>query len=273
MRASAFSVALLIVAAAMTATTCGAERVVQVWFCLERCGSNRTASLQQLADIRAHNRTVTHIAFEMFDLGENGTLINNGFSNIVPEIKAAGYIPIAMVTTVSLNRMVTMFADPYDFINTLQKATHELGAHGVDFDFEPNDAGTEYQAALYALFLSHISRNFNAAGLTVSADIATWNTIWDFSLIGLTVTDMITTMNTYAEHFSNFQAAFTFSAQYLKPYQWVVGIESDMGMAENEVAERFQLLEQNGVCRVAFWQSPLPDLWWPYVDKLARRCM
>jgi hypothetical protein len=256
----------------LVATLVSADHIVQVWFCLERCGYDKADALSQLQILQTYNKTITHVALEMWDLGDNGTIIDNGFTDIVAEVKAAGFVPVAMVTTVNLDFMVNMFANPYDFISNLQTMTIAAGFHGVDFDFEPSAAATEYQAAQYALFLSHITRNFNAQGLSVAADIATWNTIWDFSLLGLTVTNMLTTMNTYGTDYSGFVSAYQANAQYLKPYQMVVGMESDSGIDADGVADRFQFLQQNGACRVSVWQSPMPDYWWPHLVALSQRC-
>ena len=252
-----------------------AERhFAQVWFCLERCGSDRAASLQQLADVKAHGDAITHVSMEHWDLGDGGALIDNGFSDIVSNVTQSGYLPIMMVTSVDLSRMRTLWQNPYAFITALIAGLKALGAKGVDFDFEPNAAGTEYDAATYALFLSHVTTDLNREGLSVSADIATWNDVWDFSLLGLTTTNQLSTMNTYAYHYTDFAAALNFSQTYLKPYQMVVGLEEDYStpLPSSEVAERFALMKQLDLCRLSLWQSPVPALWWPHVVDVAQRC-
>lgn len=246
------------------------ERVVQVWFCLERCGYNRTDALDQLDTLRAYNRTVTHVSMEKWDLGDNGAIIDNGFTDLVPEVKAAGFHPIAMVTTVKLARMVTLFAQPAAFIDRLANLAIDDGFAGVDFDFEPNTAATEHQAALYARFLSDVTRTFNAKGLTVAADIAAWNTIWNMSMLGETSTNMLTTMSTYTTSYSLFEAAYEASARDIDAKQLVVGLESDNGMKPDGVAARFAFLKQAGICRVSVWQSPLPEFWWPHLVNLTK---
>lgn len=248
-----------------------AKHVSQVWFCLERCGYNRTDTLAQLQAIRSHGRNaVTHISFERFDLGPNSTLIDNGFTNIVSDVLNASLVPIAMVTTVDLDRMRQLFANPDPFIDALLNATLRLGSHGVDFDFEPNANADEHDAAAYALFLSRISARFNAHRLSVGADAATWNAIWDFSLLGMSTANIIATMNTYVADYADFAAALNFSSTFLDKRQMVTGLLRPIPDAALE--QMAVLMEKSEICRVALWDAPVPENFWPHLDGIAKRC-
>jgi hypothetical protein len=75
----------------------GQPRRVMPWMCLERCGFNTTQIVEQLKQLNEHRNVITAVAFEMFNLGPNSTLITNELFNPLPAIKSMGFDSYAMV--------------------------------------------------------------------------------------------------------------------------------------------------------------------------------
>lgn len=48
--------------------------------CLERCGDNIA---NDLAELKAHAENLTAVSFEAYDLGSDGSLVNNHFTSSV----------------------------------------------------------------------------------------------------------------------------------------------------------------------------------------------
>ena len=66
--------------------------------CLERCGGNASSIAADLAAIKAHRKSLAAVSFELFNLGENGTLITNNFTSVHGTITAMGLETYAMIS-------------------------------------------------------------------------------------------------------------------------------------------------------------------------------
>jgi hypothetical protein len=53
------------------------------WLCLERCGGNATTIAFDLHQIAAKSSVINAAAFELFNLGPNGTLVVNNLTQVV----------------------------------------------------------------------------------------------------------------------------------------------------------------------------------------------
>jgi hypothetical protein len=62
---------------------------------------------------------------------------------------------------------------------------------GFNVDWEPTGSATADDAKSYAEFLTYFSDKLHAAGIKVTADVAGWNPIWDFNLLGKTSVDRL----------------------------------------------------------------------------------
>lgn len=51
--------------------------------CLERCGDNIA---NDLAELKAHAENLTAVSFEAYDLGSDGSLVNNHFTSSVSRV-------------------------------------------------------------------------------------------------------------------------------------------------------------------------------------------
>jgi hypothetical protein len=53
------------------------------WLCLERCGGNATTIAYDLRQIAVNTSVINAAAFELFNLGPNGTLVVNNLTQVV----------------------------------------------------------------------------------------------------------------------------------------------------------------------------------------------
>ena len=50
------------------------------------------------------------MSYEAYDLGDDATLVNNGFTNVGPELRALGLETYPMITTVNISRIRALAA-------------------------------------------------------------------------------------------------------------------------------------------------------------------
>ena len=165
-----------------------------VWLCLERCGDSAAASL---AEVEKHKDLLTGVSFESYDLGAEGTLVDNGFTDVAPALQQMGLSTYAMITTVS-NRYLEELLDLENppIIAAALRAAEQRNLTGFDLDFEPNDATSEEMAQKYSVFLSRFTAALRANGLELTADIASWNTFWNFTVLANSTIDHLHQMDT-----------------------------------------------------------------------------
>jgi hypothetical protein len=275
-----FAAALLLVVAlavAFAPTPAAAAPLAQYWLCLERCGFCSADALQQIAEISAHTtngtaRNLTRISFEAFDLGSDSTVIRNPFFNATGAILAAGFTPIAMLTTVNMELIRAI--DPALFATRVIAAARSLGVRGIDIDWEPSTTQPN-DGKIYAHVIDVLSQRLAASGLTLSADIATWSSVWNFGEIAKTAIALPTLMSTYDSYFRGFERQLNLGLASFGANRVVVGMDAHMVPGVAEISERMTLLAQKGVCRVGFWQvgSGRMTPWWPSVQKFFDACV
>ena len=249
------------------------------WLCLERCGDNATAIAEQVNQLVVNASLFTGVSFEGYDLGANSTLVYNNFSRVAPAFAAAGLGQRQpMITTVSLQKMRQLFANPQPFIDSAIAALRaDPSINGYNIDFEPEDdpMPTAADAAAYAHFLDTFGKQLHAAGsyqLTVA--VALWSPLWNLTLIGATDVDFVIQMGTYIGNFSIWQHEFAELLANVPVSKAVVGLETtddDQGgrpFTDAELALRFNAIEAAGVRAVGIWASPIPDNWWPFLRGL-----
>jgi hypothetical protein len=270
---------MLTLAVLTAAPFASAGKFVMPWMCLERCGDNSSAIAQQLATLEAKKSDFTAVAFELFNLGNNSALLANNLTNVAPSIARIGLERHAMVSSYPyppwfLLAMRSVFKDPQPFIDACIAAAASYNLTGFNVDWEPTSgngapAPTPDDTVAYAAFLNALADGLHAHALQVSVDVATWSPIWNLTLIGQTHVDYVMTMNTYTSDWATWQKELAIVLQDIPLSKLVVGMETDVALTSQDVANRFAALDAAGVRQIALWRTPIPDIWWPFLDKFA----
>ena len=306
----AVRLALAVVFLACVLASARAALHVMPWFCLERCHYNASQSLGQLADITRFNAatpTVDMLSFERYDLGPNSTLVvNAGFTDFNRHAKqrAPQLARIAMVTTVQLDRMRELFRNPTPFIDAAVRDTVANGIHGLNIDFEPDMRGTPEDAAAFCGFMRLLREQlWLRAQVSVSVDVASWNSIWNIHNLSAALGEPIrrynprthrfelipkgavATMNTYTynntvflQQFLAMYAIFNDPATRIpraNAANWMVGLETWLdrpSFTEADVMFRLEALRNMSVCSVTLWDTPLDAKWWKFLRGLHAQC-
>lgn len=304
-RLTAIAAAFIVATAAATTTTAAARAYpnpkgfVMPWMCLERCGFNASAIRGQIDTMARNADVVQTVSFEWYDLGPNGTLVNNSFTSVAPTLKRLGFVTNAMDTTADLTKMREVWASPAvtdQFLHALDATLADVigGAiDGVNFDWEPPapPTPTPEDGLNYALFLRR-ARQVLGGGRSkafVSVDIATWSAVWNWSAIRSALTDpaddaagypraFIAPMSTYTYNDEQFLLRLANDANAfgnLSP-NLVVGLDawrsSPHELSPADVAWRLETIRRAGMCRVGIWEMPLPASWWPALRSFAANC-
>lgn len=265
--------------AALLLASSAQAKFVMPWMCLERCGDNSTDIAQQLQQLRANVTDFTGVSFEIFNLGNNSALLPNNLTQVASAVNSMGLQSWAMVSSYPyppwfLLAMRQVFADPAPFIAQCVAAAQSHGLTGFNIDWEPTTGAgapdpTPADTAAYAQFLDTLARGLHAHGIAVSVDVATWSPIWNLTAIAATAVDYVMTMNTYTSDWTTFQKELALSVAQIPLSKLVVGLEPSDGLSAQEVAQRFTALTAAGVHQIALWRTPIPDVWWPYLNAFA----
>jgi hypothetical protein len=251
--------------------------LVMPWLCLEVCGDKPA---QIAADVAQVGGVVNAASFELFNLGPNSQLITNNLTAVAAPIRAAGALALAMVSSYPyppafLSWMREVFAAPQPFIDACVAAAAAHNLSGINIDWEPpsSDKPTPADAAAYAHFLDTLATALHAHGLLVTVDVATWSKVWDLRAIAATAVDAIFTMNTYTDDDAVWLRQLADVVAVIPADALVVGLEtthSSDGRPYNtsDLALRFDALKSAGIRRVGLWSSPIPALFFPFLNAL-----
>jgi Glycosyl hydrolases family 18 len=249
------------------------------WLCLEVCGDSAKQIAADVAQVVNNAAIFNVVAFESFNLGANSTLIKNNLTNVVPQLKAAGIITLAQVSSfpyppIFLTWMRDLFANPQPFFDACIAAAKEEGFDGFNIDWEPpsSDKPTAADAAAYASFLDALARTLHASGLYATVDVATWSKIWDLKLIGATALDAVFTMNTYTAGDALWEQELADDLASVPLSKLVVGLETtrdgNKPYNQSDLSLRFDAIKRAGVRSVGLWASPIPDSFLPFLAAL-----
>jgi hypothetical protein len=271
------------------------------WFCLQRCGYNASQSRSHLDQIVVLSRDanpvrVEAVAFELYNLGPNGTLIVNSLFDINDYImrnetlSALVRTRIAMISSYPyppqfLAWMRELFLNPTPFIAALLRDLDMKGIDGVNVDFEPTAAATQADAVAYNKFLVLLKNTLAAKRKIVTVAAATWSNIWNMSGLAVALgptpesfglSGYVTSMNTYTYDNAIFQKELEFNLLSFAgggKGGLLVGLETwPTIFTEHELKFHYELLEQHNICQIAIWSSPIPLPMIPYLQNFTRRC-
>ena len=273
---------------------------IMPWMCLERCGSNATEVQRQINTLAKYPTIINRVSYEWWDLGPSGTLINNGFTDPAPQLRAQ--IPTVqyygMVTTVDLTwirEVIYNATNAANFITKISQHAVTRGMAGINFDWEPNTDGNATDAQAYAEFFYQARKTAfhatNYSNLTISVDVGSWNQLWNWSALSMAMSKPYTCpttgliapsgevvpMATYTYDDSLFIPRLKQSVEQVTDHTLVVGLMTWTGnvtqlMNKVDVSYRMGALATLDICHIAIWLVPLPDLWFNFLGDLVARC-
>jgi hypothetical protein len=83
-------------------------------------------------------------------------------------------------------------------------------------------------------------------------------------------------MSTYTGDWTVFQQDFALAHQtwssigkldHLGIGLETVNPDNNQPFTESELTERFELITQNGIQEIDIWSTPIPENWWPHIEK------
>jgi hypothetical protein len=250
---------------ALAAVAVGSAPRSIVWMCLERCNDSPADGL---AEIARNKRLLTGVSYEQYDLGP-GQLVDNGFTDVGPAIAAMGLERWPMITTANNSLLLELFWGPdHASPPVLQQAVAVAVAKnltGFDLDFEPDDDMREIDAVRYVRFLDMFAAALHAEGKRLSVDVASWNHLWNFTLLAGSRVDMIHQMDTYCcnDNFTEWQNVFARSAAVFPARMLSVGLITEMPQLDQaNLTMRLKYLTAHNISSAAYWKLPMPQAYW-----------
>ncbi len=77
---------------------------------------------------------LTQVSYEAYDLGWNSNLVWNGFTRVSDDVKQAGLVSLPMITTVNLDKMRQLWANPQPFIAAALAEAKQWQYDGYNID-------------------------------------------------------------------------------------------------------------------------------------------
>jgi len=107
----------------------------------------------------------------------------------------------------------------------------------------------------------------------VTVDIASWNKIWNWPLIGKTSVDKVLIMSTYVYNFTTWEILFNDAVTQLPLHKIGIGLMNpDNGkLTDKELQERFDLIKKARINEVDIWAAPIVDNWWSFFGEVCSR--
>lgn len=249
---------------------------VMVWMCLEFCDETQHIINSNLKEINTHKESLSAVSFEKYTLGPNSTLVDNNLTEVSSKIIAFGLEAWPLLSSFPhppefIDWMRTVFKYPTPFIESCITEAKRYHYTGYNLDWEPTDDVTAQDGTDYAAFIQTFADALHAHDLKLTADIATWSPIWNYTAIAATSVDMGISMGTYTSTDTSFTSQLNTLVSNFTAVRSGVGLETvnastDSRMPMDEVAWRFQQIKLSGAVEVDLWAMPVPPLWWPLLD-------
>lgn len=251
---------------------------VMVWMCLEFCQETPAQIDTNIVSIARHKDVLSAVSFEKYTLGPNSTLVDNRLTSVSDKINEIGLEAWPLLSSYPhppefIDWMRYVFQNPDPFIDSCISEAQKYGYYGWNLDWEPTDDVTSDDGTNYAQFIAYFADRLHAKNLKLSADIATWSVIWNYTAIAATNLDYGISMGTYTSNDTSF------TTQLDKLYSSFgarsgVGLETVNASTEElipleEVIWRFDEIAKSGAKEVDLWKMPVPDDWWPILTKFA----
>jgi hypothetical protein len=164
--------------------------------------------------------------------------------------------------------------DPQIFIDQCIQQAKIYNYKGYNLDWEPTEGVTIDDSYAYAEFIDTFANALHNEGLILSVDIAQWGSpsIWNYTAIANTTVDKGISMGTYTSNDDSFNKQLTnlitaFGAEKSGVGLMTVNASTNEPMPLSEVEYRFEQLLTQGVNEVDIWCMPIPENWFPLLEK------
>ena len=253
---------LLVAVSLLTLPSAGASREAIFWlepYANITSVSGYTSAWAQLGTLEATFPGSVIAAGSAYALKPNGSLgyastaAGEGLYGDIMEdfgfsaMRALGLQPVAMVYITHSAAIAAMLVNPQPFIDQLIAKAQAQGLAGYDLDYEPQGAVTGASEASFMTFLTSLSSQMAAAGLTfLSIDIGGCPAFFDFACAGLANVSSIPGLRA-VNTMDSFGAAGPSSLQALVPVdgaalgaRWAPGFEpANLGQANFQATMAF----------------------------------
>jgi hypothetical protein len=195
-------------------------RQTMVWMCLERCKETPSIIDRNLNVIaQVVPRSLTAVSFERYDLGADSALVRNPtFTDVLPRLKqvqdkAKSLRLLPMITSVRIDYMRQVFANPKPFIDACISEARKYNYTGYNIDWEPEHGVVASDAPLYSKFIALLAQQLDKQNLDLNVDIASWSVLYNFTALAHAVSipgrsNRVITMDTYAGSQTGWNNAF-----------------------------------------------------------------
>jgi len=246
-------------------SNCFAKSIMP-WMCLDACGENVQADLQQ---INQYDNVLTAVAYESFTVSNNSEFISFNYSQVGPQLQQMNLQTWPMITTFDLGTMRSLFNDPQDFIIKAVQVGSQFAFTGYNIDFEPNGDADDDDAQNFAGFLTTFANALHESKMLLSVCVADWSPFWNFTYIGDSTVDQIITMDTYATPFSEYQYGFMLAVNNIPANKLSIGLIDDPSGENFTTAElelRFNMISKYNIQSIALWDTPIPANYLPFLE-------
>lgn len=139
---------------------------------------------------------------------------------------------------------------------------------GINIDFEPTASATSQDAADYVDFLNYFTKKLHTQSKRLSVDIASWNEIWDWNLLGKSSVDTLVLMSTYTGNDTTFLTMLDKAVNTIGRHKITVGMECDLStpLTVNQLMYRFSIVQQLAINEIGIWKMQIPEIWWPFIN-------
>lgn len=273
-------VVLISLAQFSTSTSTSTNKRLMAWICLEFCEETSSDIAHSMAQIEERKDLFSAISFEKYTLGPNSSLVDNNLTEVSNKFVLWGLEAWPLLSSFPhppefIDWMRYVFVNPDPFIDSCISEAKKYRYTGYNLDWEPTDDVVSDDAQAYASFIDYFANRLHKEGLKLSVDIATWSSIWNYSLLNATAADSFISMGTYTSTDTSFTSQLDKLVTAFGPLRSGVGLETVNASSGDllpleEVQWRFDQITQSGASEVDLWSMPVPSSWWPIIQKYLR---
>ena len=249
---------------------------------------------EALAQVKAHNKIVSHASYGGYSVTSNGTFAGRNNANISDALKNSGVARWPLIGGGSTKTLRKLFANPDEFIHSAVAEIQREGFEGYNIDFEPYDGeSTNEDGLAFGIFLTKFADALHQVNKKLSVDFFSNLPFWDLAALNSSMTDYLISMDTYVPGNATFEAYLQVAQGHIDGSSIGVGMCTGIRPAPftpygpdpcglnpwtaERLRERFDFLTEkilkskSGVSGQPFaqlnlWVMPLPDIWWEYLE-------
>jgi len=239
------------------------------WMCLEICGFNHEQIESHLLQIKNYSNSLSGVSYEAFALQAGSTFTDLQLTNVQSNISSYGLETWPMIVSDNITELRELFENPAPFVTAAINTAKNLKFTGYNIDFEPAVNATTEDAIKYAAFITNFANELHALGFKLSADVATWSYFWNLPLLSNTTIDKLMYMETYVTNTTLWEIEFKTGITQIVNNKLGIGLECDVYVSTSDLDIRFQYIANSNINEIDIWKSPIPQSWWPFIEKFA----